>query len=104
MAQFDDVVGAVMKYLQDNGLDNNTIIAFSTDNGAENFTWPDGGQTPFAGGKGTALEGGFRVPAIVRWPGHVPAGKIENALAIIAIQWLLLNRMQLRDRWGAFQR
>jgi arylsulfatase A-like enzyme len=80
MAQLDDIVGSVMKYLKDNGLENNTIIAFSTDNGAENFTWPDGGQTPFAGGKGTALEGGFRVPAIVRWPGKVPAGKVENQI------------------------
>lgn len=80
MAQLDDIVGSVMKYVKDNGMDDNTIIAFSTDNGAENFTWPDGGQTPFAGGKGTALEGGFRVPAIVRWPGHVPAGKIENSI------------------------
>jgi arylsulfatase A-like enzyme len=62
MAQLDDIVGSVMKYLDDNGLADNTILAFSTDNGAENFTWPDGGQTPFAGGKGTALEGGFRVP------------------------------------------
>jgi arylsulfatase len=80
MAQLDDIVGSVMKYLRDNGLENNTILVFSTDNGAENFTWPDGGQTPFAGGKGTALEGGFRVPAIIRWPGRVPAGKVENAL------------------------
>ena len=80
MAQLDDVVGSVMKYLKDNGLDDDTIIAFTTDNGAENFTWPDGGQTPFAGGKGTALEGGFRVPAIVRWPGKVPAGKVENSI------------------------
>jgi arylsulfatase A-like enzyme len=80
MAQLDDIVGAVMKKLDDDGLANNTIIAFSTDNGAENFTWPDGGQTPFAGGKGTAMEGGFRVPCIVRWPGRVPAGKIENAI------------------------
>jgi arylsulfatase A-like enzyme len=80
MAQLDDIVGAVMKYVHDNGLDDNTIITFSTDNGAENFTWPDGGQTPFAGGKGTALEGGFRVPAMIRWPGHVPAGKIENGI------------------------
>jgi len=80
MAQLDDVVGSVMKYVKDNGLDDNTIIAFSTDNGAENFTWPDGGQTPFAGGKGTALEGGFRVPMIVRWPGKVPAGKVENSI------------------------
>jgi arylsulfatase len=80
MAQLDDVVGAVMKYVKDNGLDNNTIIAFSTDNGTENFTWPDGGQTPFAGGKGTALEGGFRSPALIRWPGHVAAGKVENGI------------------------
>lgn len=80
MAQLDDIVGSVMKYVADNGLDDNTIIVFSTDNGAENFTWPDGGQTPFAGGKGTALEGGFRVPAIIRWPGKVPAGKVENSI------------------------
>jgi arylsulfatase len=80
MAQLDDIVGAVMKYLKDNGLEENTIIGFTTDNGAENFTWPDGGQTPFAGGKGTALEGGFRVPMIVRWPGKVPAGKVENGI------------------------
>ena len=80
MAQFDDIVGSVLKYLKDNGLDDNTIVVVSTDNGAENFTWPDGGQTPFAGGKGTALEGGFRVPCILRWPGHVPAGKIENGV------------------------
>ncbi|MFN8655068.1 MAG: arylsulfatase [Candidatus Obscuribacterales bacterium] len=80
MAQLDDVVGSVMKYLKDNNLENNTIVVFTTDNGAENFTWPDGGQTPFAGGKGMALEGGFRVPAIVRWPGKVAAGKVENSL------------------------
>ena len=80
MAQLDDMVGSVMKYLKDNGLDGNTILVFSTDNGTENFSWPDGGQTPFAGGKGTVLEGGFRVPCIVRWPGHVPAGKVENGL------------------------
>ena len=86
MAQLDDIVGAVMKYVKDNGLDDNTIIAFSTDNGAENFTWPDGGQTPFAGGKGTALEGGFRVPAIIRWPGKVPAGKVENGI-VSGLDW-----------------
>ena len=86
-AQLDDTVGSVMKYLDDNQLTENTIIAFSTDNGAENFTWPDGGQTPFAGGKGTAMEGGFRVPCIVRWPGHVPAGKVENGL-MSGLDWL----------------
>src|SRR5262249_27695783 len=80
MAQLDDIVGAVMTKLKDAGLDDKTILAFSTDNGAENFTWPDGGQTPFAGGKGTVMEGGFRVPAIIRWPGKVPAGKVENGI------------------------
>ena len=80
MAQLDDIVGAVMKYLKDNGLENNTILAFTTDNGAENFTWPDGGQTPFAAGKGTVMEGGFRAPMIIRWPGKVPAGKVENGI------------------------
>jgi arylsulfatase A-like enzyme len=80
MAQLDDIVGSVMKKLEDMGVADDTILVFSTDNGAENFTWPDGGQTPFAGGKGTVLEGGMRVPCIVRWPGKVPAGKVENQL------------------------
>ncbi len=86
MAQLDDVVGAVMAKLKAMGVDDNTIVVFTTDNGAENFTWPDGGQTPFAGGKGTALEGGFRVPAMVRWPGHVPAGKVENGI-VSGLDW-----------------
>lgn len=86
MAQLDDIVGAVFKKLKETGLDDNTIVVFTTDNGAENFTWPDGGQTPFAGGKGTVLEGGFRVPCLVRWPGHVPAGKVENGI-ISGLDW-----------------
>jgi arylsulfatase len=86
MAQLDDIVGSVMKYLKDNGLDQNTIVGFTTDNGTENFTWPDGGQTPFAGGKGTAMEGGFRAPMILRWPGRVPAGKVENGI-VSGLDW-----------------
>jgi len=69
-----------MKKPQDEGFDNNTIVAFTTDNGAENFTGLNGGQTPFAGGKGTALEGGFRCALHDRWPGRVPAGKVENGI------------------------
>src|SRR3984957_18041733 len=80
MAQLDDIVGAVMTYLKDNGLDDNTIVLFTTDNGTEAFTWPDGGQTPFYGAKGTGYEGGFRCPAIIRWPGHIPAGTVENGI------------------------
>jgi arylsulfatase A-like enzyme len=86
MAQLDDIVGAVMKKLDDMGMSDDTIVMFTTDNGTENFTWPDGGQTPFAGGKGTVMEGGFRAPAIVRWPGHVPAGKVENGI-ISGLDW-----------------
>ncbi|UOA09383.1 arylsulfatase [Methylobacter sp. S3L5C] len=80
MAQLDDDIGLLMQKLKDMGEDDNTIVVFTTDNGTETFTWPDGGNTPFRGQKGTIFEGGFRVPAIIRWPGKVPAGKIENGI------------------------
>lgn len=80
MAQLDDDIGLVMKKLKDMGVDDNTIVVFSTDNGAESFTWPDGGITPFAQCKGTIMEGGFRVPCILRWPGKVPADTVQNGL------------------------
>lgn len=80
MKQLDDIVGSVMQKVDTMGIANNTIIIFTTDNGAEIISWPDGGMTPFAGEKGMALEGGMRVPAIIRWPGKVPAGKIENGI------------------------
>jgi arylsulfatase A-like enzyme len=80
MKQLDDNIGAVMEHLRQGGLDGNTIVVFTTDNGAENFTWPDGGNTPFAGGKGMGLEGGFRAPCIVRWPGRVRPGITENSI------------------------
>jgi len=80
MAQMDDDVGLVMAKLKAMGEDDNTIVVFTTDNGTENFTWPDGGQTPFYAGKGTSYEGGFRAPAMIRWPGKVPAGSIGNGI------------------------
>ena len=86
MAQLDDDIGLVMKKLKDLGVDDNTIVVFTTDNGTEVFTWPDGGQTPFAQSKGTVMEGGFRAPAMIRWPGKVPAGKVENGL-ISGLDW-----------------
>ncbi len=87
MAEVDDIVGSVMQKLKDMGVDDNTIVVFTTDNGTEVFTWPDGGQTPFAQSKGTVLEGGFRVPAILRWPGHVPADSVQNGI-FSGMDWL----------------
>jgi arylsulfatase len=80
MAQMDDSVGALMKHLEDIGEADNTIVIFTTDNGAEVFTWPDGGMTPFKNTKGTVGEGGFRVPAIIRWPGTIKPGTVENGI------------------------
>jgi arylsulfatase A-like enzyme len=80
MVQLDDSVGALLKHLDDIGEADNTIVIFTTDNGAEVFTWPDGGMTPFKATKGTVFEGGFRVPAIIRWPGMVKPGTVENGI------------------------
>jgi arylsulfatase len=80
MAQFDDIVGAVVKKLQELKVYDNTIIGVTSDNGTELFTWPDGGMTPFRGGKGETYEGGFRVPMILRWPGKIKPGTVENGL------------------------
>jgi arylsulfatase A-like enzyme len=87
MAQLDDSVGALLKHLEDIGEADNTIVIFTTDNGAEVFTWPDGGMTPFKATKGTSFEGGFRVPAIIRWPGHVKPGVVENGM-FSGLDWL----------------
>jgi arylsulfatase A-like enzyme len=87
MAQLDDSVGELLKHLQDIGEADNTIVIFTTDNGAEVFTWPDGGMTPFKGTKGTCYEGGFRVPCIIRWPGKIKPGTVENGL-ISGLDWL----------------
>jgi arylsulfatase A-like enzyme len=80
MAQMDDSVGQLLKHLEDIGELDNTIVIFTTDNGAEVFTWPDGGMTPFRATKGTVFEGGFRVPCIVRWPGKIKPGTVENGI------------------------
>ncbi len=76
MAQLDDIVGSFMKKIDDLGVADDTILVFTTDNGAENFTWPDGGQTPFAGAKGTVLERRMRAPCIraMAGQGAGPAG------------------------------
>ncbi|MBV1698108.1 MAG: arylsulfatase [Hyphomicrobiales bacterium] len=87
MAQMDDDIGDLLKHLDDTGLADNTIVIFTTDNGAEVFTWPDGGMTPFRATKGTVFEGGFRVPCIARWPGKIKPGTVENGI-FSGLDWL----------------
>jgi arylsulfatase len=87
MAQMDDCIGKILQHLQDIGEADNTIVIFTTDNGAEVFTWPDGGMTPFRATKGTAFEGGFRVPAMIRWPGKIKPGTVENGI-FSGLDWL----------------
>ncbi len=78
MVEHDAHVGQVLKALDDLGLAQDTIVMYSTDNGAEKFTWPDGGQSPFRGEKNTNWEGGYRVPCAIRWPGVVQPGTVLN--------------------------
>jgi arylsulfatase A-like enzyme len=86
MAQMDDSIGGILQHLDEIGEADNTIVIFTTDNGAEVFTWPDGGMTPFKNTKGTVGEGGFRVPAIIRWPNHIKPGSVENGI-ISGLDW-----------------
>jgi arylsulfatase len=78
MVEHDGHVGMMLDQLEKLGIADNTIVIYSTDNGAEKVSWPDGGNTPFMGEKGTTWEGGFRVPQMVRWPGKIPAGTVVN--------------------------
>ena len=78
MLELDDMIGDMTAHLKKLGVSDNTIIIFSTDNGAEKFTWPDGGTIPWYGEKGSTWEGGMRVPLIVKWPGIIKPGTIYN--------------------------
>lgn len=78
MAELDGYIGELLKLVEDLGAANNTLVVFTTDNGAETVTWPDGGSTPFRGEKATNWEGGFRVPCLIRWPGVIKPGTIVN--------------------------
>jgi arylsulfatase A-like enzyme len=81
MVEHDGHVGQVLAKLKELGLDENTIVMYSTDNGAEVFTWPDGGTTMFRGEKNTPFEGGYRVPTLIRWPGVIKPGTVINDIA-----------------------
>ena len=78
MVEHDGHVGQVLAKLKELGLDQNTIVMYSTDNGAETFTWPDGGTTMFRGEKNTNWEGGYRVPTVIKWPGVIKPGTVVN--------------------------
>jgi arylsulfatase len=78
MVEHDAMVGQILDKLKELGLDENTIVMYSTDNGAEKFAWPDGGTTPFRGEKNTNWEGGYRVPCLISWPGVIKPGTVFN--------------------------
>ncbi|MCU1629589.1 MAG: aslA2 [Pseudonocardia sp.] len=80
MQELDWVVGELLAKLDTLGIADNTILIFTTDNGAEKFSWPDGGTSPFRGEKGLGWEGGFRAPFVIRWPGKIPAGQVLNGI------------------------
>ncbi|PPD45797.1 MAG: arylsulfatase [Methylocystis sp.] len=81
MAEHDGMVGELLAKLKELGIEDNTIVMYSTDNGAETFTWPDGGTTMFRGEKNTNWEGGYRVPTVIRWPGVIKPGSVINDVA-----------------------
>ncbi len=80
MIEHDDTIGKLLKALDDMGIADNTIVVYTTDNGPHMNTWPDGAMTPFRSEKNTNWEGAFRVPAMVRWPGHIEPGTVTNQL------------------------
>jgi arylsulfatase len=80
MLEHDEQVGAILNKLKEMGVAGSTIVVYTTDNGNELLFWPDGGYAPFRGEKGTTWEGGVRVPCLIEWPGHIPAGRVSNGI------------------------
>src|SRR5689334_11487843 len=86
MIEHDNTIGTILKKLDDLGIAEGTIVIYTTDNGPHENTWPDGAMTPFRSEKATNWEGAFRVPAMVRWPGHIAAGQISNEI-VSGLDW-----------------
>jgi len=87
MLEMDDNVGKLLKALDDLGITDNTIVVFTTDNGPNQFAWPDAASTPFRSEKDTNWEGAFRVPCFVRWPGKIKAGSVSSEI-FSGLDWL----------------
>ena len=87
MKQMDDNIGLVLDKLSAMGQSDNTIVVFTTDNGAETITFPDGGTTPFKGGKLSTWEGGMRAPMVIRWPGVIEPGTVKNEI-FASLDWV----------------
>jgi arylsulfatase A-like enzyme len=86
MIEHDGTVGALLKKVDDLGIADNTIVIYTTDNGPHMNTWPDGAMTPFRSEKNTNWEGAFRVPAMIRWPGHIAPGQVSNE-TVSGLDW-----------------
>ncbi|MGH7680835.1 MAG: arylsulfatase [Candidatus Eiseniibacteriota bacterium] len=86
MIEHDAVVGAILKKLDDLGIADNTIVLYTTDNGPHMNSWPDAAMTPFRSEKNTNWEGAFRVPCMIRWPGHIQAGAVSNEI-VSGLDW-----------------
>jgi arylsulfatase A-like enzyme len=86
MVEHDGHVGLLLKAIDDLGIANDTIVLYSTDNGPHMNSWPDGGYTPFRNEKNSNWEGAFRVPCMIRWPGHIRPGQVSNEI-ISALDW-----------------
>jgi arylsulfatase len=80
MVDHDEIVGELLQCVDDLGIADNTIVMYSTDNGPHMNSWPDAGMTPFRNEKNSNWEGAYRVPALVRWPGHIPPGTVLNGI------------------------
>jgi arylsulfatase len=87
MIEHDNTVGAILKAIDDLGIANDTIVLYTTDNGPHQNSWPDAGTTPFRSEKNTNWEGAFRVPCLIRWPGHIKAGSVSNEI-VSGLDWL----------------